>query len=67
MHALYTVNGRLFQQLHGGPIGERITTVLARMVLHQFDAEFKCTLDRLGLSLPLLKRYVDDVNSAGKN
>ena len=36
------------------------------MVLHQFDTEFKCTLDRLELSLPLLQRYVDDVNAAGK-
>ena len=61
----YTVNGRLFQQLNGGPIGERITTVLARMVLHQFDTEFKSTLDRLELSLPLLQRYVDDINAAG--
>ena len=61
----YTVDGKLFQQCDGGPIGERVTTVLARMVLHQFDSEFNSTLCRLQLSLPLLQRYVDDVNAAG--
>ena len=62
---LYTVDGKLFRQCKGGPIGERVTTVLARMVLHLFDREYKCTLNRLELSLALHQRYVDDVNAAG--
>ena len=62
----YTVDGRLFHQKHGGPIGERITTVLARMVLHLFDREFLAAICRLRIPLALLKRYVDDMNGAGK-
>ena len=62
----YTVDGKLFHQCKGGPIGERITTVLARMVLHLFDNEFKGALSRLDLSLALLQRYVDDLNGAGR-
>ena len=34
---LYTTGGKLYHQLGGGPIGERITTILARMVMHKFD------------------------------
>ena len=62
----YTVDGKLFHQCKGGPIGERITTVLARMVLHLFDNEFQGALSRLDLSLALLQRYVDDMNGAGR-
>ena len=63
---LSTIDGKLFLQLRGGPIGERITTVLARMVMFLFDREFTEITLRLGLPLLLNKRYVDDVNAASK-
>ena len=63
---LYTTGGELYHQLGGGPIGERITTVLARMVHHQFDKKFMEVTRKLKVPLLLNKRYVDDVNAASR-
>ena len=63
---LYTTGGKLYHQLGGGPIGERITTILARMVMYQFDIRFLELTNRLKVPLLLSKRYVDDVNAAGR-
>ena len=37
------------------------------MVLFIFDRRFKEVVNKLGLQLPLLKRYVDDVNGASES
>ena len=60
---LYTFSGRLYKQLTGGPIGLKLTTIRARIVLMKFDERFKVALSKLSLDPVLLQRYVDDVNA----
>ena len=63
---LYPMEGKLYHQKNGGPIGGRITTILARMVMNIFGRRFVEVTNKLGLQLPLLKRYVDYVNGASR-
>ena len=59
---IYTVSGKLFRQLLGGPIGLALTTILAEILMREFDHRYSKKLDSLNLSLELNKRYVDDLN-----
>lgn len=61
---LYQFDSRVFKQVKGGPIGMEITGVLARLVMFWWDEKFLAKLSKLGISLKLYLRYVDDGNMA---
>ena len=58
---VYTFNGRLYQQLLGGAIGLRLTSVIARARMNRWARIVKCSLEKMGLKIWLLVFYVDDV------
>ena len=64
---LYQFDGDLYRQLVGGPIGENLTQVCAKIVMKKFTKIYKNKLNKLGLldHTILLKVYVDDLNQAG--
>ena len=64
---IYQFKGKLYLQTSGGgPIGLKLTGVLARIVMHFFDQKYLATLKVLKIIPILYKRYVDDLNMALK-
>ena len=61
---LYQMDGKVFRQQAGGPIGLEITGVLSRLVMLWWDQQFLGKLEKLGIVMMLYKRYVDDGNMA---
>ena len=59
---LYQMDGKVFRQQTGGPIGLEITGVLSRLVMLWWDKMFLHKLDKLGILMMMYKRYVDDGN-----
>ena len=59
---LYQMDGKVFRQKAGGPIGLEITGVLSRLVMLWWDKVFLNTLDKVGVNMIMYKRYVDDGN-----
>ena len=64
---LYQFNNRLYRQLKGGPIGDNVTQLCARIVMRMFTLGYKDKLQKLGLleGIDVLKLYVDDLNQVG--
>ena len=60
---IYTVGGKLFIQLLGGPIGLTLTTILAEIVMREFDHLYGQKLETLNLKPKMNERYVDDLNA----
>ena len=58
---VYTFCGKFFLQQSGGPIGLRSTASLAALVMKIWDTLLKNLLNREGIDIHLLFRYVDDV------
>jgi hypothetical protein len=63
---IYCFDGQIYRQREGGPIGDRLTTVLARLIMRRFAEEYKAKLIDLKIysSVKMLKIYVDDLNCA---
>ena len=61
---LYQMDGKVYRQQGGGPIGLEITGVLSRLVMLWWDKVFLQKLERVGINLIMYKRYVDDGNLA---
>ena len=59
---VYKFNGMTYLQLAGGPIGLRLTSTVARVVMDRWMTLFLGKLDRAGFVLWALMKYVDDVN-----
>ena len=59
---MYQMDGKVYKQESGGPIGLEITGVLARLVMLWWDRTFMKKMNSLKLEIWLYKRYVDDGN-----
>ena len=64
---LYLFDGEVYKQKEGGPIGDNVTQIAARIAMFLFSSGYKRQLTSLGLlkQTYLLKLYVDDLNQAG--
>ena len=60
---IYTVGGKLFIQLLGGPIGLTLTKILAEIVMREFYHLYGQKLETLNLKPKMNERYVDDLNA----
>ena len=59
---VYQFCGVLYRQLAGGPIGLRLTSIVARVVMDGWSRSFLYKLDVAGWRLWVAVKYVDDVN-----
>ena len=64
---LYLFDGKVYRQAIGGPIGENITQVSAKIVMWLFTRGYRKKLCQLSLNdqILLMKIYVDDLNQVG--
>lgn len=58
------MDGKVYKQQAGGPIGLEITGVLARIVMLWWDRAFLDKLEKVGINMIMYSRYVDDGNMA---
>ncbi|KAL9976409.1 hypothetical protein ACROYT_G013708 [Oculina patagonica] len=63
---VYTFNNEIKKQTKGGPIGLKLTGVLAQIFMIWWDREFACRLKVVGIVQKMNLRYVDDINVAAK-
>ena len=61
---VYTFDGKYYRQVKGGPIGLRLTGVLAKLVMIEFSRRWKQVTDKLGMQTLVDAIYVDDHNIA---
>jgi len=61
---LYTFDNEIRKQTKGGPIGLKLTGVLAQSFMIWWDKEFAARLDEMSVVVRMNKRYVDDINLA---
>ena len=61
---VYTFANEIKRQKKGGPIGLDITGAIAQVFMIWWDRAFKSKLVAIGIELLMLKRYVDDINTA---
>ena len=59
---IYQFAGVLFIQLVGGPIGLRLTSIVARIVMDRWSMTFQVKLDKTGWKIWSRMKYVDDIN-----
>ena len=59
---IYQFAGVLFIQLVGGPIGLRLTSIVARIVMDRWSMTFQVKLDKAGWKIWSRMKYVDDIN-----
>ena len=59
---VYCYDGDIRRQKNGGPIGLKLTGTLAQVFMLWWDQRFKEKLAEAGIDIPLIKRYVDDIN-----
>ena len=64
---LYQFAGVEYRQLLGGPIGLRLTSMIARIVMDRWATIFLSRLDKAGLTINDFMKYVDDINIVMKN
>ena len=57
----YKWNGHIYKQQAGGPIGLRASGSIAKVCMEVWLQEFRLKLEKAGLEVHLLKKYVDDV------
>ena len=60
----YQFDGKLYLQQTGGPIGLKLSGVLARLVMLKFDKLYLERLKKLRVDAVLYQRYIDDLNMA---
>ena len=63
---LYQFEGRMRVQACGGPIGLRLTGVVARVIMDYWARKFRKLVDENELTVYMFKKYVDDVNLVRK-
>ena len=61
---VYAFNNEIRKQTKGGPIGLKLTVVLAQIFMIWWDQEFASRLKEVGIVQTMNKRYVDDINIA---
>ena len=61
---VFTFNNEIRKQTKGGPIGLKLTGVLAQIFMIWWDKEFAARLDEMAIVVRMNKRYVDDINMA---
>ena len=61
-HHVYQFDGVYYIQLAGGPIGLRLTSVVAQIVMDRWSLLFLAKLDNTGWKIWAMMKYVDDVN-----
>ena len=61
---VYTFDNEIRKQTKGGPIGLKLTGVLAQSFMIWWDKEFAARLDEMSVVVRMNKRYVDDINLA---
>ena len=59
---LYQFEGKFRIQAKGGPIGLRLTGVVARIVMDHWAAKFREMAKANSITIYMFKKYVDDVN-----
>jgi hypothetical protein len=61
---IYCFDGQLYRQREGGPIGDRLTTILARFITRKFVRGYIKKLSDLNINslVRMIKIYVDDLN-----
>ena len=59
---MYQFGGLIFRQGFGGPIGLRLTSMVARIVMDKWAKDFLQRTQDAGMRLHLFAKYVDDVN-----
>ena len=60
----YDFGGGTHLQEERGPIGQRPTMAASRLLMADFFEKYKDVLTRAGLTVTLLKEYVDDGRQA---
>lgn len=63
---VYTFNNEIEKQIKGGPIGLKLTGVLAKIFMIWWDREFARKLKDVGIVQKMNQRSVDDINVAAK-
>ena len=61
---VYTFDNEVRKQTKGGPIGLKLTGVLAQIFMIWWDNEFAARLCKMNIAARMNKRYVDDINLA---
>lgn len=61
---IYQADNLLFRQVVGGGIGARVTGVVARVLMDVWADLLSSKLEKNGITIYLLAKYVDDVNLA---
>ena len=59
---VYRFMGVIYLQLEGGPIGLRLTSIVARVVMDHWASMFLTSLQDSGIKVWAMIKYVDDVN-----
>ena len=59
---MHQFNGLMYKQLLGAPIGLRLTSVVAHIVMDQWVKKFLVPITDAGVKVHLLVIYVDDIN-----
>ena len=60
----FTFDNEIRKQTKGGPIGLKLTGVLAQVFMIWWDKEFAARLDEMAIIMKMNTRYVDDINMA---
>ncbi|PFX12116.1 hypothetical protein AWC38_SpisGene23975 [Stylophora pistillata] len=61
---VFTFDNEIRKQIRGGPIGLKLTGVLAQIFMIWWDEKFATRLNELAIVMKMNKRYVDDINMA---
>ena len=61
---VFTFDNEIRKQTQAGPIGLKLTGVLAQILLIWWDKEFAERLNEMAIVIKMNKRYVDDINMA---
>ena len=64
---VYTVGDKFYLQSSGGPIGLKLTGILAEVVMMDWDKRFLQTLRENGIVMRMYGRYVDDETNIAQN
>ena len=61
LHHYYSIGGCIKRQADGGAIGVDLTNEVSCLYMLRWDREFREKMKRMGLTIILYKRYVDDI------
>ena len=61
-HHQYQFGGRTYRQAGGAPIGLRLTSVVARIIMDEWAVSFLHKISEAGVDVHLFAKYVDDIN-----